>query len=58
MERELEGPQGPEVEMVDNPSASFDKTQDKPEMKKEIGKKGVFSGVKDASRKFFRRKSI
>lgn len=37
---------------------SFDKTQEKPEIKKEIGKKGVFSGVKDASRKFFRRKSI
>ena len=36
----------------------FDKTQGKPEIKKEVGKKGILSGVKDASRKFFRRKSI
>jgi large subunit ribosomal protein L22 len=30
----------------------------KPEVKKEIGKKGVFGGIKGLGRKFFRRKAI
>lgn len=30
----------------------------KPEIKKEIGKKGIFSGIKSAGQKMFRRKSI
>lgn len=61
------GLKAPKVQLKPREEARFvqgDKPQEKQKEKKpasvkqEISKKGVFSGVKDISRKFFRRKSV